>query len=342
MNYNILYIQELGKKFYILCLAVLAMAFVACSKEDLGSDFPYITFGVSGTGTDTKGLITNDSFASNAVYMYGVRNNTNSIYSATPITPLANSNNWAPAENLRRKWVAGSSYSFYAYTCSPLKLGAAPTGSDSGVYVDDTGMKITVSQPSEYDEDDMVDFMLSHAYKVADGANYHTVMLYMEHAMAWVEVVVEKEMPEHTVTLKSIVLSKIFRSAVMQCESQAIANAGNSNVWTTALQGENTLSYTKNSFSPSGNTIGTMSILAVPQQLSSSTELTVSYSVKESESSTKDYTQTFKLYNYSPYVWESGHKIKYKLTINTGADLQAYVEDWKDAGYTEGIILPPA
>lgn len=319
------------------------MAFVACSKEDLGSDLPYITFGVSGTGTDTKGFITNDTFASNAVYMYGVRNNTNSIYSATPITPLANSNNWAPAENLRRKWVAGSSYSFYAYTCSPAKLDAAPTESNSGVYVDGTGMKITVSQPDAYLEGQMVDYMLSHAYKVVDGANYHTVMLYMEHAMARVEVVVEKEMPEHEVTLKSIVLSNIFRSAVMQCESQAIANSGNSNVWTTALQGENTHSYTNTPpFSSSGNTIGTMSILAVPQQLSSSTELTVSYSVKESESSTKDYTQTFKLYNYSPYVWESGHKIKYKLTINTGADLHAYVEDWKDAGYTEGIILPPA
>ena len=87
-----------------------------------------------------------------------------------------------------------------------------------------------------------------------------------------------------------------------------------------------------------------MTLLAVPQQLTSSTELKVHYKVDEDPvSSTNEltsYAQTFNLFNYVPYVWESGHKIKYTLTINTGVELNAQVADWIDAGYTEGVILP--
>ena len=43
-----------------------------------------------------------------------------------------------------------------------------------------------------------------------------------------------------------------------------------------------------------------------------------------------------------PYVWEPGNKIIYTLTINTGVDLKAQITDWEDAGYTEGVITPPA
>ena len=50
----------------------------------------------------------------------------------------------------------------------------------------------------------------------------------------------------------------------------------------------------------------------------------------------------FKLFDYIPYVWESGHKIRYTLNINTGVELYAEVVDWIEAGYIEGVILPPA
>jgi hypothetical protein len=83
-----------------------------------------------------------------------------------------------------------------------------------------------------------------------------------------------------------------------------------------------------------------MSFLAVPQQLSAATALSVSYRVTENAGTTKDYTETFNLYNYNPYVWESGHKITYTLTINTGVQLKAHIDDWTESGYIEGIIIP--
>lgn len=319
----------------MLCIALAA----ACSKIEK-NELPYITFGVSGIdsnlNTDTKALITNETFTSNNVYVYGVRNNTIPIYNGTIITKDQSSNNWK-ASGDQIKWLQSSSYSFHGYTCSPASL-----ANDASYNISNSGLKISVSQPSTYSEQDMVDYMLSHSYKVADGTNYHVVMLYMQHAMACVDIVVKKEMPEHVITLTGITLSKIFRSATMQCESQAIANSGENNVWTTSLSGVNDLSYNKNSFGEvQGNVLGKMSILAVPQQLYREATLSVVYSVNENGTPV-NYTQEFKLFNYVPYVWESGHRITYTLTINTGVQLMADISDWKDAGYTEGIILPPS
>ncbi len=346
---------------YIVLVAVSAIFVSACSKDDLGNgeNLPYITFGISGLDIETKSLITGNLLENNpnklrdCVYVYGVRNNTDQIYSKTPIMREQNSSNWQPSN--KRQWAAGSSYSFYAYTSSPAASASAPTSDNGGIYVEHSGLKITVLQPKDYNEANMVDYMLSHAYKVADGANYRTVMLYMQHAMAWIEIVVQKEMPEHTITLNSITLGNIFRSATMQCESQGIANSGEKNIWMVQLSGTNDLSYTKNSFVDSGTYfplpdnynsetyLGAMNLLTVPQQLSSKATLTVSYSVDEddnNETPQTEYSQTFQLFNYIPYVWESGNKITYTLSINTGVALKASISDWKDAGYTEGVVLP--
>lgn len=318
-------------------LVMIVISLHGCTKECLEDELPYITFGVSGLDVDTKGLITGDNITSRNIYVYGVRNNTTNVFNKEKITKNQNNSNWETTT--KRQWVAGSSYSFYAITSSPEALNSTPT--TSGVYVENSGLKITVAQPNEYTEDDMVDYMLSHAYKVADGSSYHTVMLYMQHAVSWVNIEVVKEMAEHVITLNSITLSNIFRQATMQCESQAIANSNGNNVWSTQLSGTNNTSYTKSSFTSNGNTLGTMSILAVPQQLGSSTTLSVNYTVTESGGN-KTYTQTFNLFNYTPYVWEPGHKITYTLSINTGVSLKAAVADWIDAGYTEGLILPPS
>lgn len=352
---------ELRRVIYIVLAAVSALFSSACSKENLGNgeNLPYITFGVSGLDIGTRSLITGNLLESNpnrlrdCVYVYGIRNNTDQLYSKTPIIREQNSSNWQPSN--KRQWAAGSSYSFYAYTSSPAAVGSAPTGDEGGIFVEHSGLKITVLQPKDYNEANMVDYMLSHAYKVADGANYRTVMLYMQHATAWIEIVVQKEMPEHVITLNNITLSNIFRSATMQCESQGIANSGEKNIWMVQLSGTNDLSYTKSSFYNEGTRfplpnnyesdtyLGAMNLLTVPQQLTAGTALAVSYSVDEdnnNETPATQYSQTFQLFNYIPYVWESGNKITYTLTINTGVALKASVSDWKDAGYTEGVILP--
>ena len=349
---------------YILYLAFIIAFVSACSKEEMGSDgnMPNITFGVSGLDISTKGLITNDGFATGNVYVFGVQNNTTSLYNGEPLTKTQGSNNWTPTNsNNIKQWAAGSSYSFYGYTKSPTTPG---NGASCTIANNSGAMKITVSQPYSYSEPDMVDYMLSHAYKVADGKNYRTVMLYMEHAMAWVEVFVEKEEENHIIVLKNITLSNIYKSATMQCESQAIANSGDKNIWTVQLQGTNDDGYSTIYFPRPNNAafplpdkyiglsevernkhfLGSLNILAIPQQLTAKATLSVKYSVDEDNNNNTDpteYTQVFQLHDYVPYVWESGHKITYRLTINTGVQLKAYISDWKEAGYTEGLILPP-
>lgn len=331
--------------------ATLGATLAACSKNDITpNNLPYITFGVSQVEANTKGLITNDLLKADThpmVHVYGVRNNTINLFNGSLIHKEVGNSNWKTDPAEQRQWVPGSSYSFHGYTYSYPQNGDGNTN----LVISNSGLKIVVSQPNEYIESSMVDYMLSHSYKVADGSNYHIVMLYMEHAMSCVEVVVKKQMSDHQITLNYITLSNIFRSATMQCESQAVANSGESNVWITALEGLNNQGYTANSSNFSyytnknSDTLGTMSILAVPQQLNKETTLSVNYTVDENgnaDGGTKEYTETFNLFNYVPFVWESGHKIKYILTINTGVELKAEISDWKEAGYTEGIILPPA
>ena len=327
---------------YILYLAFIIAFVSACSKEEMGSDgnMPNITFGVSGLDISTKGLITNGSFESGKVYVYGVKNNTEPIYDSVSLSK-SEGNNWTPTNsNNIKQWAAGSSYSFYGYTKSPT--GTPGNGASCTIANNSGAMKITVSQPSKYSEPDMVDYMLSHAYKVADGKNYRTVMLYMQHAMAWVEIEVWKEQENHDVELKEIKLSNIYRSAVMQCDFQAIAGSGEKNVWSVQLGGKNDQVYSVGPFSPPAKGVtklGYMRVLAIPQQITNNTSLFVEYTVTE-PSGKKTYGQTFYLKDYVPYVWESGHKIKYTLNINTGVHLEASIAEWKEGGYTEGIILP--
>ena len=304
----------------ILFTAFALLLMQGCSKENMkgNNTLPYITFGVSGLDIETKGLITGSNITSQnqKVYVYGVRNNTEKIFNKTLITKNQENENWETAT--KKQWAAGSSYSFYAYTCSPNALNSAPSSGNSGVYVENDGLKITVAQPESYDTDKMVDYMLSHAYKVADGSNYHTVMLNLQHAMSWVEIIVEKEQPSHNITLNSITLSGFFRTATMQCESQATANSGADNLWTISLSGTNNAQYTANSFNVDNDNhrLGSMSLLAVPQQLREAAKINVSYTVKETGGTTKEYNPSFQLFKYTPYVWAAGHKITYKRWNN--------------------------
>lgn len=319
----------------LLSAAFLLIVLNSCTKwHSERNDLPYITFGVSGLDIETRALITD--FTAQSITVYGVKNNTTPLFDGSASTTLikGTGNNWTT--NPQKQWEDGSSYSFYAHTHSP----ASPQN-DASISVKNSGLEITVAQPSSYSEDNMVDYMLSHAYKVADGKNYHTVILYMQHAMSWIEVVVEKEDIGHTIALNEISLRNIYRTANMKCDAQAVALSGYHNLWNTTLTGSNNTTYTKEKplFNPDGTLLGKMSILAVPQQLGASTTLTVSYSVTENDG-TKEYTETFNLYNYNPYVWESGHKITYTLTINTGVQLKAHIDDWIESGYIEGIITP--
>lgn len=331
------------KVLYIFYFIVTAMTVCGCSKEDLGNadTLPYITFGVSGVDIDTKGLITDNDLNSDShpqIKVYGVQDNTTIIFDGTTINKQSGTSNWETSSYYRQYWQSGKSYSIHGYTYSP----SSPQNGASISLSNNTGLKITVSQPTSYSENNMIDYMLSHAYKVADGKNYRTVMLHMQHAMAWVEIEVWKEQENHDVKLTEIKLSNIYRSAVMQCDFQAIAGSGEKNVWSVQLSGRNDQVYSVGPFAKPADGVtklGYMRVMAIPQQITNNTSLFVEYTVTE-PSGEKTYEQTFYLKDYVPYVWESGHKIKYTLNINTGVHLEASIADWKEGGYTEGIILP--
>ncbi len=329
-------------RLYIIILSIFTALLCACTKEDIGNtnDLPDITFGVSGVSLETKGLITNNDFTSNAnpiVRVYGVMNNDDIILNGSQIYKESNSSNWKTSQQEQEQWKASNSYSFHGYTYSPQSPGTGASFS-----INTSGLKLTVSQPDAYSETDMIDYMLSHSFKVADGANYRTVMLYMQHAMAWVEIEVWKEQENHDIQLKEIKLSNIYRSAVMQCDFQAVAGSGEKNIWAVQLSGNNDQIYTVGPFDKPEDKVtklGYMRVMAIPQQITNNTELSVEYTVNE-PSGLKTYNQTFYLKDYVPYVWESGHKIKYTLNINTGVHLEASIAEWKEGGYTEGIIIP--
>ena len=165
----------LERKIYIL-LSFIAVAFsialISCTKEEIENEMPYITFGLSDINISTKGLINNDLLNSNpsklrdCVYVYGVKNNTETIYNKTVIKKEVGSSNWkAKDSNNDKTWSTGS-YSFYSYTSSPKSLSNAPQANTASpyIYVEKEGMKITVSQPDTLSsESNMVDYMLSHA-----------------------------------------------------------------------------------------------------------------------------------------------------------------------------------
>ena len=275
-----------------------------------------------------------------SVYVYGVRNNTTNIYSGTAITRDAATGKWFP--RTKSNWVEGSSYSFYGYTYNTTNGLTLDSGKN--------GLEITVQQPTSYNESAMIDYLLSYAFKVADGAMKPIVQLYLEHAMSLVEIyVVRGNMFDARLT--KMTFENIYREGLMKCTSQAIVNSGERNVWQVIPSGTDDVVYT---FEPTSTTIigderenteARMAIMCLPQQLTADTKLTIEYEINEkitpeSPDNYVPHKEEFYLFNYKPYNYESGHRIVYTATIDSGVNLEGVVSDWVDVDYIEGTVLP--
>jgi hypothetical protein len=137
----------------------------------------------------------------------------------------------------------------------------------------------------------------------------------------------------------------------MKCSSQAIANSGERNIWQVTPSGSNNTSYTLAPSTPvtigdeRENTQAKMLLMCVPQQLTASTKLTIVYEINEkvtpeSPDNYVEHTEEFQLYNYNPMYYQSGHRIVYTATIDSGVNLVGSVSEWKEADYIEGTVLP--
>ncbi|MBR3677803.1 MAG: fimbrillin family protein [Alistipes sp.] len=274
------------------------------------------------------------------VYVCGVQNNSSKIFNNVAITRDAATGKWFSAT--KRNWVEGSNYSFHGYAYNTLDGLTITSGKD--------GLEFSVQQPTSYDEDAMIDYLLSYSFKVADGAMKPIVQLYLEHAMSLVEVyVVRGNMFDARLT--KMTFENIYTQGSMKCTSQAVANSGNKNVWEVSPSGNNDVVYT---FEPTAtvvigdkreNTEAHMAIMCLPQQLTANTKLTIEYEVNEKVSAESPdnfvtHKEEFQLYNYQPVNYQSGHRIVYTATVDSGVNLEGVVTEWKDVDYIEGTVLP--
>ena len=322
--------------FTILLSASLLLA--ACESGDVmiaGSD--EIAFNAKHI---QRGAMTQGDIDNSRVYVYGVQNNTNRIYNNAPITRDAATGKWFPAT--KRSWTEGSSYSFYGYAYNTTNGLTLVSGKD--------GLEIEVQQPTTYNEAAMIDYLLSYTYKVADGAMKPIVQLHLEHAMSLVEIyVVRGNMFD--ARLKKMTFENIYSAASMKCSAQAIVNSGEKNVWQTTPSGLNNTIYT---FEPTAtttigdereNTEAVMKIMCVPQQITANTKLVIEYEINEKVSPESAdnwvlHEEEFYLFRYNPVNYQSGHRIIYTATIDSGVNLVGVVKDWIDVDYIEGTVLP--
>ncbi|MBR6655095.1 MAG: fimbrillin family protein [Alistipes sp.] len=274
------------------------------------------------------------------VKVYGVQNNTTEIFNNVNIYRDAETGKWFPTT--KRNWVEGSNYSFHGYAYNTTEGLTITNGTD--------GIEISVQQPVKYDGAVFIDYLLSHSFKVTDGAMKPIVQLHLEHAMTLVDIyVVRGNMFE--ARLKSLTLENIYSSGNMKCTEQAIANSGGKNIWDITPSGSRDAVYT---YAPTPavsigddreNTGARMSIMCLPQQLTANTTLTIVYEVNEkvtveSADNYVEHTEKFQLYNYNPMNYQPGHHIVYTATVDSGVNLEGTVVEWKDVDYIEGTVLP--
>ena len=274
------------------------------------------------------------------VYVYGVQNNSSKIFNNVAITRDAATGKWFSAT--KRNWVEGSNYSFHAYAYNTLDGLTITSGKD--------GLEFSVQQPTTYDEEAMIDYLLSYSFKVADGAMKPIVQLYLEHAMSLVEIyVVRGNMFDARLT--KMTFENIYTQGSMKCTAQAVANSGSKNVWEVSPSGSNNVVYTYEPTTPviigdeRENTEARMAIMCLPQQLTANTKLTIEYEVNEKISPESPdnfvlHKEEFQLYNYQPVNYQSGHRIVYTATVDSGVNLEGVVSEWQDVDYIEGTVLP--
>lgn len=321
------------KLVYILFIIVLC----GCQEFDHTLELGEIKFDAKIVSRDA---LSQSNIESGKIYVVGVQNNSNMIFNNVAITRDASTGKWFASS--KRNWTEGSNYSFHAYAYNTNSGLTITSGKD--------GLEIAVQQPTTYNAAGMIDYLLSYSFKVADGAMKPLVQLQLEHAMSLVEIyVVRGNMFDARLT--KMTFEGIYSAGTMKCTAQAIANSGDRNIWEISPSGNNNVVYT---YQPTNtivigdernNTAAKMMIMCLPQQLTANTRLTIEYEVNEkitpdSPDNFVAHREEFLLYNYQPMNYQSGHRIIYTATVDSGVNLEGVVSAWKDVDYIEGTVLP--
>ena len=317
---------------------LLAVALFGCEKLGFETvELGEIKFDAIPVSRDA---LSQSNIENGKVFVCGVQNNSTKIFNNVAITRDAATGKWFAST--KKSWTQGSNYSFHAYAYNTSNGLTITSGKD--------GLEFSVQQPTTYNESAMVDYLLSYSFKVADGAMKPIVQLHLEHAMSLVEIyVVRGNMFEARLT--KMTFEGIYSQGAMKCTSQAVANSGDRNIWEVSPSGDPNVVYTYQPATPiaigdeRNNTGAKMSIMCLPQQLTANTKLTIEYEVNEkispeSPDNFVTHKEEFQLYNYQPINYQSGHRIIYTATVDSGVNLVGTVSAWKEADYIEGTVLP--
>lgn len=343
-----------------LALAVLTASAVSCSKADAGGDTALygdgnrIAFYIKAPGTrsiigDTQTLLN----LAPDITVTDLSGN-NPVFKDTRISHTGNG-----VWRSEKPWEDGKQYVFYAYVQSP------GNGAGSELSSSNLGRNVTISQPSDYEEDDnaYTDFLMS--YRVAaDGTEKGLVQLDLERITTGVELYMSKSPGMTKVTLNYARFENVVRSAVFSISTPAASTDedlpnGMKNPWTISRRNA-TADYEYrpdgglglSTFNPGGGSFTydreymVMNFLTVQQptseELSSGTRrirLVLNYTVTENGRDI-EYNADFYLDRFRPDTWTRGHKIRYYITVDTSIGLTGTVVPWEDIDFIEGTLLP--
>ena len=339
---------------YLSLLAVLAGCTEKPSQEEPAGDFisfygrsVYLSSGTKGIVQDENMtlpiVVTDDSESSPAFTEEEVGYSYGSIWTSD------------------KQWESGKHYTLYAYIISQDSEDSGTSAGKIEVLGDlantnrSSGTHFKVEQPESYspDEESYADFLLSYPVQ-ADGTDKPLVSLDFERTMACVELYMTRT-TNPSVTVNNVTFSNVTRSATYYIRLHGDGDfRGMKNVWQ-VTEADSPVSYSYSG--PDGNGISLnektddkdrfddsyriMRFLVPYQSLTDGHTLTVDYTASEGSGTASQASKAvFNLSGYDPEEWVYGHRIRYYVSIDTGARLEGAVDQWRDVDYIEGTFLP--
>lgn len=319
--------KRISTFFALLACSLLALS---CTKEEAsGGKGIMFTLEDGLYGFETKGVLTSENITSNTIRVYALKNNVEVPGMNPAVITKQSTGYWRTGTSVL--WDDGKSYVFQGY-------GYSATGFTD---INADGKKFTVTQPSAYDEDAMADYIISNTVEVSasDSRNHPLVVLEFNHVLPAILVYVTKAEAMKDVKVSRLSLSGLYHGATLVYNEL-------SGRWlptyTTECDANYSLVGSMNVTRQRSDTEVVMRILSVPQGLTQTTRLTVTYQVDESMTSTpmyKEYTESFELGNYVGEI-TVGHRAVFHLEVDTGIHLTATIAPWHKIDFIEGTILP--
>lgn len=344
------------KKTLHIIFPLLSAVIVGCTKTagmEQSGDAPIIFYSRNVfLQTSTKGIIPDENMTLPIVVTddSGIA----SEFTAREI-PFNPTNNLWYDENTT--WNTAKSYTIYAYIISEGAVAGTVAGGKIDIKEETnagnkTGKNFSVSQPSAYSENPQAysDFLLSYP-KTVNGADKPVVTLDFERTMSCVELYITKTRNNPVVTVTSACFGSVYTGAEYSLFQHGDGNTNHmKNVWIVTENTRKDYKYSpaegwpvqdKDTEDRFNEKYRIMQFLTPDQPLDGMHTLTITYLASETNNSEPlENTVTFHLKEQDVDTWAYGHRIRYYISIDTGASIEGVVDEWKNVGYIEGTFLP--